>query len=80
MARRRKALDWKGQIELSINRNGEEASRSSCPRVRRLQHVRRVLFHEGVSKYLKKSGARSQKSEAVKRRAGGTVQCGMRNT
>jgi len=49
MARRRKALDWKGQIELSINPERARKLRESQPAegVRRLQHVRRVLLHEG---------------------------------
>lgn len=68
MARRRKALDWKGQIELSINPDRARRLReSSMPKESDVCTMcGEFCSMKGVSQYLKKDG-RSQKSEVRKK-------------
>jgi phosphomethylpyrimidine synthase len=70
MARRRKALDWKGQIELSINPDRARKLReSSLPKESDVCSMcGEFCSMKGVSQYLKKEpGARSQKSGEIKK-------------
>jgi len=70
MARRRKALDWKGQIELSINpERARKLRESSLPQESDVCSMcGEFCSMKGVSKYLKKedrslkTGGRSQES------------------
>ncbi len=64
MARRRKALDWKGQIELSINpERARKLRESSLPKESDVCSMcGEFCSMKGVSKYLKKED-RSQKTE-----------------
>ena len=70
MARRRKALDWKGQIELSINpERARKLRESSLPKESDVCSMcGEFCSMKGVSKYLKKDpGVRSQKSGVTKK-------------
>jgi phosphomethylpyrimidine synthase len=69
MARRRKALDWKGQIELSINPDRSRALReSSLPKESDVCTMcGEFCSMKGVSQYLKKTGERNEKPEATKK-------------
>ncbi|NTW59832.1 MAG: phosphomethylpyrimidine synthase ThiC [Nitrospirae bacterium] len=62
MARRRKALDWKGQIELSINPDRARKLReSSLPKESDVCSMcGEFCSMKGVSKYLKKDGRKKQ--------------------
>jgi phosphomethylpyrimidine synthase len=69
MARRRKALDWKGQIELSINPDRARALReSSLPKESDVCTMcGEFCSMKGVSQYLKKAEEKSQLPESRKK-------------
>ena len=71
MARRRKALDWKGQIELSVNpERARRLRESSLPKESDVCSMcGEFCSMKGVSKYLKKPGNRSQETGAGKKPA-----------
>ncbi|MDA8099337.1 MAG: phosphomethylpyrimidine synthase ThiC [Nitrospiraceae bacterium] len=62
MARRRKALDWKGQIELSVNpERARKLRESSMPKESDVCTMcGEFCSMKGVSKYLKKTGERQK--------------------